>query len=189
MAEMGLVNGMELPLTLFADMGGSLVTSEAVLKAVLQHSPSLLKPLLQVLAVPTSPLALRGVQVPVEQYSVGLHIASLEQGPGQPTPTPSQLFGAQAGTPGLPRALTEQVPTEEGRSQASQALRQSVLQQRPSAQNDEAHAVARAQSSPLASRTPASDGGGGTLPASAGLPSGVQSADTQRKPTVQSASD
>ena len=36
MAEMGLVNGMELPPTLFADMGGSLMASEAVLKAVLQ---------------------------------------------------------------------------------------------------------------------------------------------------------
>ena len=40
MAEMGLVNGMELPPSLFADMGGSLMTSEAVLKAVLQQSRS-----------------------------------------------------------------------------------------------------------------------------------------------------
>ena len=40
MAEMGLVYGMELPPTLFADMGGSLMASEAVLKAVLQQSRS-----------------------------------------------------------------------------------------------------------------------------------------------------
>jgi alpha-methylacyl-CoA racemase len=40
MAEMGLINGMELPPTLFADMGGSLMASEAVLKAVLQQSRS-----------------------------------------------------------------------------------------------------------------------------------------------------
>lgn len=35
MAEMGLVDGMDLPPSLFADMGGSLMASEAVLKAVL----------------------------------------------------------------------------------------------------------------------------------------------------------
>jgi alpha-methylacyl-CoA racemase len=35
LAEAGLVTGMELPATLFADMGGALMTSEAVLKAVL----------------------------------------------------------------------------------------------------------------------------------------------------------
>ena len=40
MAEMGLVNGMENPPTLFADMGGSLMASEAVLKAVVQQSRS-----------------------------------------------------------------------------------------------------------------------------------------------------
>ncbi len=40
MAEMGLVSGMELPPTLFADMGGSLMASEAVLKAVLQRTRS-----------------------------------------------------------------------------------------------------------------------------------------------------
>ena len=40
MAEMGLVNGMELPSTLFADMSGSLMASEAVLKAVLQQNRS-----------------------------------------------------------------------------------------------------------------------------------------------------
>lgn len=35
LAENDLVNGLELPPTLYADMGGSLMTSEAVLKAVL----------------------------------------------------------------------------------------------------------------------------------------------------------
>ena len=35
LAENGLVNGLELPPTLYADMGGSLMTSEAVLQAVL----------------------------------------------------------------------------------------------------------------------------------------------------------
>lgn len=40
MAEMGLVIGMELPPTLFADMGGSLMASEAVLKAALQRTRS-----------------------------------------------------------------------------------------------------------------------------------------------------
>jgi len=35
LAENNLVNGLELPPTLYADMGGSLMTSEAVLKAVL----------------------------------------------------------------------------------------------------------------------------------------------------------
>lgn len=34
-AEVGLVNGMDLPPSLFADMGGALMTSEATLKAVL----------------------------------------------------------------------------------------------------------------------------------------------------------
>lgn len=34
-AEVGLVNGMELPPSLFADMGGALMASEATLKAVL----------------------------------------------------------------------------------------------------------------------------------------------------------
>jgi crotonobetainyl-CoA:carnitine CoA-transferase CaiB-like acyl-CoA transferase len=34
-AEHGLVNGLDLPPTLYADMGGSLMASEAVLKAVL----------------------------------------------------------------------------------------------------------------------------------------------------------
>ncbi len=34
-AEVGLVNGMELPPSLFADMGGALMASEAALKAVL----------------------------------------------------------------------------------------------------------------------------------------------------------
>ena len=38
LAENGLVNGTELPATLFADMGGALLASEAVLKAVLQQS-------------------------------------------------------------------------------------------------------------------------------------------------------
>ncbi len=40
MAEMGLTSGLDLPLTLFADMGGSLMASEAVLKALLQQSRS-----------------------------------------------------------------------------------------------------------------------------------------------------
>ena len=35
LADNGLVTGMDLPATLFADMGGALMTSEAVLKAVL----------------------------------------------------------------------------------------------------------------------------------------------------------
>lgn len=35
LAENGLVNGLDLPSTLYADMGGSLMTSEAVLQAVL----------------------------------------------------------------------------------------------------------------------------------------------------------
>ena len=35
MAEAGLLNGMELPASLYADMGGSLMASEAVLKAVM----------------------------------------------------------------------------------------------------------------------------------------------------------
>ncbi len=35
LAEAGLVTGLELPATLFADMGGALMASEAVLKAVL----------------------------------------------------------------------------------------------------------------------------------------------------------
>jgi crotonobetainyl-CoA:carnitine CoA-transferase CaiB-like acyl-CoA transferase len=34
-AEVGLVNGMDLPASLFADMGGALMASEATLKAVL----------------------------------------------------------------------------------------------------------------------------------------------------------
>ncbi len=37
MAENGLVHGMDLPPTLYADMGGSLMASEAVLAAVLQQ--------------------------------------------------------------------------------------------------------------------------------------------------------
>jgi alpha-methylacyl-CoA racemase len=37
MAEQGLVTGLELPPTLFADMGGSLLAAEAVLAAVIQH--------------------------------------------------------------------------------------------------------------------------------------------------------
>jgi crotonobetainyl-CoA:carnitine CoA-transferase CaiB-like acyl-CoA transferase len=36
-AEVGLVPGMELPASLFADMGGALMASEAALKAVLLH--------------------------------------------------------------------------------------------------------------------------------------------------------
>ena len=40
MAEMGLVTGMDLPPTLYADMGGSLMATEAVLKAVLQQHNS-----------------------------------------------------------------------------------------------------------------------------------------------------
>ncbi|MFM7332058.1 MAG: CoA transferase, partial [Brachymonas sp.] len=38
MAEHGLVTGLELPPTLFADMGGSLLAVEAVLAAVIQQS-------------------------------------------------------------------------------------------------------------------------------------------------------
>ena len=38
LAENGLVNGLELPATLFADMGGSLMASEAVLQATLEHA-------------------------------------------------------------------------------------------------------------------------------------------------------
>jgi alpha-methylacyl-CoA racemase len=37
LAEAGLVTGLDLPATLFADMGGSLMASEAALKAVLQQ--------------------------------------------------------------------------------------------------------------------------------------------------------
>lgn len=37
LAEAGLVQGLELPATLFADMGGSLMASEATLQAVLQQ--------------------------------------------------------------------------------------------------------------------------------------------------------
>ncbi len=37
LAENGLVNGLELPPTLYADMGGSLMASEAVLQAVLMQ--------------------------------------------------------------------------------------------------------------------------------------------------------
>jgi alpha-methylacyl-CoA racemase len=37
MAEQGLVTGLDLPPTLFADMGGSLLAVEAVLAAVIQH--------------------------------------------------------------------------------------------------------------------------------------------------------
>lgn len=36
-AEVGLVNGMDLPASLFADMGGALMASEATLKAVLNQ--------------------------------------------------------------------------------------------------------------------------------------------------------
>jgi alpha-methylacyl-CoA racemase len=36
-AEVGLVNGMDLPPSLFADMGGALMASEATLKAVLMR--------------------------------------------------------------------------------------------------------------------------------------------------------
>ncbi len=38
MAEMGLVTGLDMPPSLYADMGGSLMAAEAVLKAVLHHS-------------------------------------------------------------------------------------------------------------------------------------------------------
>lgn len=38
LAEHGLVNGLELPATLFADMSGSLMASEAVLQAVLERA-------------------------------------------------------------------------------------------------------------------------------------------------------
>ena len=38
LADNGLVTGLELPATLYADMGGSLMVSEAVLKAVLQRN-------------------------------------------------------------------------------------------------------------------------------------------------------
>ena len=37
MAENDLVTGLDLPATLYADMGGSLMTTEAVLQAVLHH--------------------------------------------------------------------------------------------------------------------------------------------------------
>ena len=37
MAENGLIDGLDLPVTLYADMGGSLMASEAVLAAVLQQ--------------------------------------------------------------------------------------------------------------------------------------------------------
>lgn len=37
LADAGLVTGLDLPATLFADMGGALMASEAVLKAVLAH--------------------------------------------------------------------------------------------------------------------------------------------------------
>jgi crotonobetainyl-CoA:carnitine CoA-transferase CaiB-like acyl-CoA transferase len=37
LAENGLLNGLDLPTTLYADMGGSLLTTEAVLQALLQR--------------------------------------------------------------------------------------------------------------------------------------------------------
>jgi len=40
LAENGLVNGLELPTTLYADMGGSLMTTEAVLQALLMRQSS-----------------------------------------------------------------------------------------------------------------------------------------------------
>ncbi|MFP5465955.1 MAG: CoA transferase, partial [Gammaproteobacteria bacterium] len=40
LADAGLVTGLDLPATLFADMGGALMTSEAVLKAVLAQRTS-----------------------------------------------------------------------------------------------------------------------------------------------------
>lgn len=40
LADAGLVTGLDLPATLFADMGGALMASEAVLKAVLAHKTS-----------------------------------------------------------------------------------------------------------------------------------------------------
>ncbi len=40
LADAGLVTGLDLPPTLFADMGGALMASEAVLKAVLAHKTS-----------------------------------------------------------------------------------------------------------------------------------------------------
>lgn len=40
LAENGLVNGLELPATLYADMGGSLMTTEAVLQALLMRQSS-----------------------------------------------------------------------------------------------------------------------------------------------------
>lgn len=40
LADAGLVTGLELPATLFADMGGALMASEAVLKAVLAQKAS-----------------------------------------------------------------------------------------------------------------------------------------------------
>jgi crotonobetainyl-CoA:carnitine CoA-transferase CaiB-like acyl-CoA transferase len=40
MADQGLVTGLDLPPTLFADMGGALMASEAVLQAVLQQRSS-----------------------------------------------------------------------------------------------------------------------------------------------------
>ena len=40
LAENGLVNGLDLPATLYADMGGSLMTTEAVLQAILMRQSS-----------------------------------------------------------------------------------------------------------------------------------------------------
>ena len=40
LAENGLVNGLDLPATLYADMGGSLMTTEAVLQAMLMRQSS-----------------------------------------------------------------------------------------------------------------------------------------------------
>ena len=40
LAENGLVNGLDLPATLYADMGGSLMTTEAVLQAMLMRKSS-----------------------------------------------------------------------------------------------------------------------------------------------------
>ncbi len=40
LAENGLLNGLELPATLYADMGGSLMTTEAVLQALLMRQSS-----------------------------------------------------------------------------------------------------------------------------------------------------
>ena len=53
---------------------------------------------------------------------------------GQVTMAPLHRYGSQAGSPAVPISLATQIPALPGTSQASQALTQLVLQQKPSMQ-------------------------------------------------------